>query len=278
VIAVPLSDTWTLTGGPMAGSMPITNLKDQQPSNPCRWIDLSQVYVVVDAGAAVTINLIELLYTNATVAATWRIRAAASQANLIAAPGYDSRVAGVDLQFFPDVAESWWDRIHSYLWLGATPKTFRWWRVDVFDAANPATYFQAGRLYMDNAYQASRGVKLGGDTVVMENVPTGSTASQHQQTAGGQKYPAVRAKTGGLHFGIEYLQQSEAYRQLYRIVRQRGATRDVHVIIDPDSRAFYMEQQAYGTLAVGPKFVWSTLSAVTGAPLISQDFSVEELP
>ncbi len=274
MIATPQSDAWALSGGPTAGSMPLTALQSQQPSNVALWSDLTQVYLVADAGAPVTVNLLELLYNNATSAATLRARGATSVANLTnGSAGYD-----VTVNCLPDSNDAWWDRTHAYVWLGATPQTFRYWRLDIADAANPAGYFQAGRLYGGNMYQASRGAKLGGDVVVTEPVPTSSAASAHQQSGGGQKYPAVRAKTGGITFGIEYLPKSEAFRSLYKIVRQRGGTKDVHVILDPDDRAYYMEQQCYGTLGVGVKFTWTTLSAVTGLPLISQEFTVEELP
>lgn len=276
MIATPDSDSWALSGGPAAGSMPISALQSQQPSDVTRWTDLSQIYLVADAGAPVTVNLLELLYNNATSAATLRARGATSVANLTnGSAGYDSTATTL----MPDpVNDTWWDRVHGYLWLGASPQTFRYWRLDIADAANPAGYFQAGRFYGCNAHQVSRGAKLGGSVMVVESVPATSAASAHQQTGGGQKYPAVRVKTGGITFGIEYLPKSEAFRSLYRIVRQRGGTKDVHVILDPDDRAYYMEQQCYGTLAVGVKFTWTTLSAVTGLPLISQEFAVEELP
>lgn len=275
MIAVPTSDAWALSGGPTAGSMPISALQSQQPSDVARWTDLSQIYLVADAGAAATVNLIELLYTNATSAATLRVRGATSVANLTnGSAGYDSTATTL----MPDANDAWWDRVHGYVWLGASPQTFRYWRADVADAANPAGYFQAGRFYGCNAYQASRGAKLGGSVMVVEPVPTSSSSSAHQQTGGGQKYPAVRVKTGGMTFGMEYLPKSESFRSLYKIVRQRGGTKDVHCILDPDDRAFYMEQQIYGTLKTGVKFTWTTLSAVTGLPLISQEFEAEECP
>jgi hypothetical protein len=279
VIAVPTSDAWALSGGPTAGSMPLTFLSSQQPSDVARWTDLTQVYLVIDALAAVTVNMVALLYTNMTSAATWRIRGATSVANLTnGSAGYDSRVGGVDLTMITDPAETWWDRLHAYLWVAATIGPFRYWRVDIADAANPAGYFQAGRLYMGNMYQASRGAKLGGDVMVTEVVPTSSSSSAHQVSGGGQAYPAVRVKTGGITFGMEFLPKSEVFRGLYQIVRRRGGTKDVFVLLDPDDRSFAMEQSCYGTLAVGVKFTWTTLSAVTGLPLISQEFTVAEMP
>jgi hypothetical protein len=277
VIAVPASDTWVLSGGPTAGSMPLTFLQSQQPSDVCRLTDLTQSYFVADAGAATAVNMFILGYTNATQAATWRIRGATSAVNLTnGSAGYDSRVAGVDLTFTS--APSWWDRPHGYLWLGSNVQTFRYWRVDVFDAANSSTYFQAGRLYAGNMYQASRGAKLGGSISVDEVVPTSSSSSAHLTAGGGQKYPSVRIKSGRIVFSLEFLPQSEALVALYQIVRRRGGTKDVWVVIDPDDSVNFTTQQCYGTLKVGIKFQWTTLSAVTGKALLTQDFECEELP
>lgn len=247
--------------------MPVTNLQTQQPSQPWRATDLSNAYVVIDLGSAQTINLIWLGYTNASQAATIRYRAATSIANLTASPSYDSG----SVSHMPNPSVTFFQRTHAYKWFGSSPKTFRYWRIDISDPGNAAGYYQAGRLYMANAWQATRGAKYGGQFEVKE-------PQSRLVAGGGQRYPAVRTKTQAQRVMFEYLTEAEMLNSVYQINMLRGISLDVLLILDPDDTTNFMQQAVYGLLEAGQPMVYSAASVSNGIPLYTQTIEIEELP
>lgn len=91
ILASPaLSDAATITGSTAASGAPLSYLQRMQPGEVWQSSSLSSVYMEADLGSAKEIDLVALLFNNATSEGLWRIRAATSQANLTAAPTYDS--------------------------------------------------------------------------------------------------------------------------------------------------------------------------------------------
>ena len=132
VIAHPtLSDAGTWTESNSSAAYPLTNVLTQQPRETVRTDSNSDSYYVCNLGAAYAINLIASLYTNADTSVNWQIRGATSEANLTAAPGYNSG----SIRHWPDsgtspIDNSSWDRTHA-LHMPATAQTYQWWRIDV---------------------------------------------------------------------------------------------------------------------------------------------------
>jgi hypothetical protein len=268
VIAIPnISDAATITAGSAAGSMPVTNLQTQQPSQPWRATDLNNSYIVVDLGSAQAINLIALLYTNASQAATIRYRAATSIPNLTASPSYDSGA----VSHMPNPNVTWFQRTHAFKWFGSSTKTFRYWRIDISDTGNGNGYYQAGRLYMDLAWQPLRGAKYGGTIEIKEPV-------SRLVAGGGQRYPAVRTKTQAQKFTFEYLSQTEMLTTSHKINYLRGLSLDVLLILNPDDSTNFMQQTIYGLLEPGGVITYSAATPSNGLPLYSQTIQIEELP
>ena len=237
VIATPaLVEAATITASNEVAAMPAASLKLRPGANLWRATSLASVYLEIDLGAAYAINLIALLYTNASSAATWRIRGATSQPNLTAAPGYDSG----SLSHWPVAGLSDWAWTHALKFLDVA-QNFRWWRIDIDDAANPAGYYQAGRLYIASAWQGGRnydyGIQYGWED-----------PSEDARTQGGQSVTLDMAQRRVLQFTINNLTEAEAFANAFEIDRLRGKKRDVLVIPNPTSAAQIMRQTVCGKI------------------------------
>lgn len=259
-IATPrLSDAATLTsGGTIAASLPLANLQAMQPGKVCRFTDLSGMHIVADLGAAQEVNQVWLGYTNATSAATWRVRGATSEANLTASPGYDSGSADI----WPVSGLDDWDTVNGLRWL-STAQTYRWWRIDIADAANPDGYFDIGRLYIAKAWQAG-GIQFGWSLGWLDD-------SEIERARGGQMHPVERPRRRELSFTLHGKSEAQMYGDAFAIQRLRGRSRDVLVVRDPMQTTWLQHQTLYGLMTELRPIVNSTYK------VFRQPYRVEEL-
>lgn len=236
-IATPiLSDAATVTATDELGNFPVTNLQTKQPSVKWRTAGLSPA-VVIDLGSAGAINLVGLFATNTTSAATWRIRAAASEANLTASPGYDSGSVAA----WPETGMATdWPAVNLIHWLTAA-QTFQWWRIDLADAGNPAGYLQAGRVYVAAAWQPTRNLQRGWSIEPQDE-------SETFRAQGGQEYDEIRPQRRIAKFRLAFLSEDELYDNVFEIDRRQGRTGDVFVMRDPTHASHLHKQSVYGTL------------------------------
>lgn len=239
-------------------AFPVSNLHVSLPSDVWRAPDLTAQYIEWDLGAAETINVISLLYTNLEESTTWRIRAATSQANLTAAPGYDSGTIGmkeVDYLTFP--------RSHSYQYESAG-KNYRYWRIDV--GAQGTNQFQAGRVLFGaqvaTTYTtASWSVQLADDSEIIRVESGGSYALS------GGKYRIV-------NFAYNYLTFAETHGDgLFDIDRAAGRQGDVMVVRDPADDSYIMHDLIYGRLEPGPAQV---AGRIGGSLIYTKSYQVIE--
>ena len=68
------SDAATVTSSNEETDYPATNLQTVQPRDYFRTTSNSDFYITVDLGAAVAVNVIALLYTNADTSTQWQIQ------------------------------------------------------------------------------------------------------------------------------------------------------------------------------------------------------------
>ena len=245
VIAEPsLSDAAVLRSVAGADALPVGNLQAQQPSDVWRTTAVAGDAIEADLGAAADVNLVALLYTNAGSAATWRIRAAAAQPDLVAAPGYDSGT----LPVWPTTGLETWAFVHGIRWLSAAAQTFRWWRVDFADLNNPAGYLQAGRLFITKAWQPTRNRRRG-LSIAFEDL------SPRERARGGQVYPLALPRRRVLQFVLHFLEEQEMFDNAFEIDRLRGRSGDLLVIPDPDKPDQIQRQAVYGLQAELPPIV-----------------------
>lgn len=237
IIATPIvSDDGTLTAGSAAAGLPVSNLVDIQPGNKWRATALASAWCQNDLGAAKAVDLVALLYTNATSTAQWRIRAANSVASVTSNPDYNSGL----LTFWPTTGLETWDFTHGIHWIAST-QTYRVWRIDVSDSSNPDTYFEAGRWYISDAFQPTQNMQYGVALAWNDESPK-------PKSLGGQIVPVVRNQSRIADLRLSFIDEAEMYSNIFEIERRRGASKDVLVIFDPVASARLMDQTIYGLM------------------------------
>ena len=165
------------------------------------------------------------------------MRAATSQANLTASPGYDSTSVSV----WPTTGLEDWPFVHGILWLGASPQTFRWWRVDYADAGNADGVLEAGRLIIAKAWQPTRNRRFGMSFTFIDPSP-------RRAARGGQLHVLPLERRRRLDFGLALLSETEVMENAFELQRLRGLGKDVLVIPDPTKTAQQARQAIYGLL------------------------------
>lgn len=240
-----LSDDATLTGSTVAGSMPLSYLQLQQPTDRCRWTTTSP-YLVIDlsATALTSWTVLYLLFCAGPAgsdlsAAQVRVRTATSVANLTASPVIDQTV-----NLWPCSGLEDWDRVHFryYNSAGISQLYIR------LDLPTGLDYFEAGRLIVDDAFQLSAGSLFYGSGYGL-SAPAAAVVSQ-----GGQRYPREVAVHDLYNFRIQIDSriadpEAEALGGYRKLLRLHGPHKDLVLDEDPASTANSMDKIVYGTLA-----------------------------
>lgn len=242
-----LSDAAVLTGSPTQSAAPVTQLQTMPPTDVCVFLNLA-AYLEWDFGSAKSINLVALLATNAESGATWRIRAADTQAGLTSAPAYDSGV----MSCWDGFDFSTWDTVDLLHWIPAGYSR-RWGRLDITHATAPP---RAGRWYAANAWQPARNYQYGATPVGFDDVsPTTRTAGNNRVI---RRLPPERV----LEFSLRFLDAATDLRFGVDLDRLRGASRDLLVCLDPDNTTGLRPLfTAYGTLDAGARWGEADLNA-----------------
>ena len=184
-------------------------------------------YIEIDLGAVSTINLIALLFTNATGADQWRIRTANTQGALVSAPVYDSNY---------DTVSYVGSEGHVFMYF-ATALSNRWVRIDLITASNP---FMAGRLYIDNAFQPTRGRSYGLEDGYDDD-------SKIDSTDGSARIPNDGTNRAVVSFTLNLITEAERHA-IREINKERGASGDVIVITNPEVTVNKQDVIYYGLL------------------------------
>lgn len=249
-----------MTSSLAAAQLSVTNLQRRNPSDGLRLLDLSQAWIQADLGASTAINLIAPLYVSATNTATWRVRAADTEADLTATPSYDSGVLSLAGASGLTHRES---RVHGQLYL-ATAQTARYWRVDFYDTSNAAGCLDIGALVIDNAFQPTQNISYGWSIGLVDPSTKARSVSGHVSVVYRKKY-----LSGQLSLEC---QDKAAIWSLFTLDQKVGKTEPVLVIRDPEEDEEYRQQQTiYGIL--------SELSPIVNDhyQLYSKRYDIEEL-
>ena len=141
---------------------------------------------------------------------------------------------------FPVTRPADWTVLHSIDWQAAG-NSFRWWRIDVSDGANPDGKFRAGRAYIAKAFQPAKNLIF--------NWPLGwIDDSLVEKALGGQLYPLERPPRRSIDFALSSLTEAEAFAEAFEFDRLRGNAKDVLAIRDPDATTYLHTQTIYGLM------------------------------
>jgi hypothetical protein len=248
IIAHPaLSDAGTVTGGTTAAGLGVGNLQDPQPGHFARFTNLSSAYVEVNLGAAASINFAGLLYGSWRSSATAQVRGASSQANLTAAPSYDS--GSISATTGTQRMEKH-HLLHSF-----ASSSNQWWRIDISDVGNPDNWIEAGVLVIAFAWQVSMNPSYGASPLGVED--TGIV----DEAIGGQLWPLERPKRRVSQFTLDHMTKTEMYDNAFPLGWDRGLTKPIVVVPDLDDAPQVQRETIYGLM--------SALS-----PMVNSDYGV----
>lgn len=232
-----LSDAGTLEdSSALAANYPVSNLLDLQPGRKARFSTPGAAHIVLDLGSAQAITLAMLGAHNGSAAGTWRVRGATSEANLTAAPGFDS---GAGVSLWPATGKAEADVQHSFINFSA--ETYRWWRIDVADAGNADGYFEAGRIILANAWAPAVNFGYGAGIGWIDPSPIDQGVAGHMHPLG---RPGHRVMT--LPFRL--LSEADALGGLYELERLLGARRDVFAVLDKEDTTQLHRRMMHGLM------------------------------
>lgn len=232
IVAQPYSAT--ITAVSEATSMPASNLDKMQPSDVWRSTSLTSQYIEIDLGSAKSVTVVALMFTNLTSAATWQVQAGSTTAY----SNYDS----TSLTAWAGATQNV-DRPHAFLDLTAAAKTYRYWKISLTDAANPAGYFEAGRVILSNAFQGGRNYSYGAGRGYKDMTVT-------KDAFGGQMIVEEKAKRPVISFEANFLTATEAEATVLEL--QRNLSGGVLAMQDPSASTYRMGRMHYGRLSIEP--------------------------
>ena len=156
---------------------------------------------------------------------------------MTASPGYNSGT----IDHWPDTDNSTWDRTHA-LQLLSSAETYRWWRIDI-SGLSGLSYYQAGRLYIDAAFNPSRTVDIG--------ATLGRTDTSIRADSQGATFirPRKQKRTMGVQMSLRT--ESEAYDDHLDLQRRIGTGRDLLVCMEGTD--YTMERLLYCTMDAPPQ-------------------------
>ena len=209
-----------------------TQVQATQPTD--YWEAVSSTpYIIFDRGSAQTWNCVAALFTNMAAADTWRIRTAASKANLTASPSLDTG----SLAFRVPGDDDTWDRHHGLYYVSGG-RSDRWMRID-FSVAGGT--LECGRIVIGNLFQPTSNDSYGRAFGPQD-------PSDKARTDGGALIADDRTPFLTADVRLGFLSEAEAYGKVFDLFRRRGTRNDILFIGDPAEDTYLMQQIIYGQI------------------------------
>lgn len=224
VLSPRASDAATISASDSAGGAGPENMQTPRPSLYWR-SGTSNPAILVDFGAARVIDTLVFGWINGTSGDTFRIRAAATEADTTAAPVYDSDAlnpsgvpvwpAGSDLSDF--------ELHHRHFELPAV-ESLQWWRFDFNFGGNPDGYVRIGRLMLGERIEPQFPVIYPVGLTIDE--PVAETVD-----FGGEESPRPRGIKRGVGATFAWARPAEA-RRFHRLMLAHGSHKDLALVLD----------------------------------------------
>jgi hypothetical protein len=227
------SDSATISASDNAAGTSATNLLLPRPSQLWQ-SQVDNPAVLVDLGSAKPVDTLLLGYLNGVSGDVFRLRGADTEANLTAAPTYDSDndhpsgvtawPAGSDLSAY--------ELHHRHFELDAT-YTLRWWRVDFNFGGNPDGFVRAGRLILGERVEPVH-------PVIYPAALTAAEAVAETVDFGGEESPRPRGTKRAVGATFAWATKAEAII-FYRMMLWLGSHKDVVLCLDKTDDVAHME-------------------------------------
>lgn len=254
-----LSDAATVTGSSEIGSLPARFTQNAEPTKVWRTAGLVEA-LVYDFGEPTVIDAAAIGAHTLGPDAACRLRLANTVPDLTGAPEADSGTVSA----WPASGKHYdpnWPHEVSLVRL-ANAAAYRYARLDLVDPANPAGYFDVGRVAVGKAWQAATNIDIDPSIGFVPN-------DVQEPTPYGQIFTDPRP-WAQRQFDLNFsgADQDDVHDYAMELSRLRGQAGDVFVFIDPgettrfhrwsmqalfSGRAQYRAQPAWN----GPNQVWT---------------------
>lgn len=237
LIASPiLSDLSEIIVSDEEENFPFSNLQTIQLYDKWRTTIISNPIIIdidLSNNSNISYNLISLLGTNASQTSTYRIVIADSQVELDTSPVYDSGT----LSLWPSDLSDWTSvNLVHYL---ETSYNNDWVRIVVTDTSNSLGYFEAGRLYISDAWVPSINIGYGWSIQWVDN-------SIIDKSLGNNSFIYQKPKYRVLEFELKFITEDEMFLNGAKLDRLRGSSKDILVIQDVSNLDRLQELTVYG--------------------------------
>lgn len=244
------ADAALLVASSELSTLPGANV--QQPHLSQKWYTAAGVNaaaITLDMLTALACDLLALLGTNLTAAATVRLRLSNVDPAALATLLLDTGVlaAGVKAGYGA-----------IYKAFASTPA--RYWRIDLSDAS--LMQLQIGRLFLGPSWAPSSPQEFGWSVTAMD--PSKITTSY-----GGQDYADVVPQKRVLDFQLNWHSEAELYGNAFALARSQGIAKDVLAIHDING-AFLSEQSVWGRCTAAQPLIHRTTRT------FQQKFNIQE--
>lgn len=202
------------------GGASVANLRNQRTKSV--WQSTTTTpFITIDAGGVVNWNALVFGYFNGDDESIFRLRVATSEADLTAAPNFDSGW----IDYWPTGSDlSNYVRPHRLYTFGTSGA--RWWRVDFDWSANPDGYVRGARLILGTKLTPVDSAAPGWDFGHAEDVVETEDMDGGEST---RPRGSRRKLTFGWHPGGLTKAEGAA---IHELLLERGSSRDVVVCVD----------------------------------------------
>lgn len=219
----PLDEATILDAPNFLAAAPASAAHTFQTKKTAQSDGLSNIYVEYDLLSAMALDSFAAVNPNFTGAATWRWRGATSQANLTAAPGYDSTSVSVWPASGKPTDEDW--EQHTCMLLSNNTTAYRYWRVDFADAGNPESMIEYGRLVGGIRWQPS--INFTFDWGMRFE-----SADVQDETPYGQTQTNERLRPRGWMLPFDSVRRADVFANAATLQRMRGRAGQILCCLD----------------------------------------------
>lgn len=252
-----IGDLATIHASSEAPSMPAAYLKKAQPTDNYRATTISphvrvecSIAAAMAAAEVTSWNTALLAYTNAGSTGTRRVTGAFSQGGLWSGAPVDT---GHQLHWTRnDLSKLGLARTHMRPYFSATPRTETWVGFEIIDPVPrvrpeevSAPYYDAGKLIIAQAYQPALNIQK-------SPIRSPEQAVDEVRAFSGPRFVRETPRYDGWTVTFQATGPNAAEVldvNLETILRWRGFSKPVFVLIDPDNMAMFHANFLYGTIA-----------------------------
>jgi hypothetical protein len=231
------ADAAAITAGSEVTTLPASNVQQRHLSR--KWYTAPAVnssFIVLDLGASLSCQLLAVLGTNLTSAATVRVRGSVTDPTATGSLAVDTGVVSAGVK-------DGYGAIYKDL---VAAVASRYWRIDIADAS--LTQLKVGGVFLGPRWAPSVNQEYGWSVRVAD-------PSLVDESYGGQEYDDVRPQRRVLTFGLNYLDEAEMYGNAFALAVAKGVRGDVLAVHNSLGSAYLSEQSVFGRLRVNEPLI-----------------------